>query len=69
MIALVVDEHLRLVGEAAEGGRVEDTVAVALELGAGRRRRLGDQAPRRAGRIGGIGSANRRSGLASYRVP
>ena len=45
MIALVMDEHLGLVGEAAEGGRMEDTVAVALELGARRRGRLGDQAP------------------------
>ena len=47
MIALVMDEDLGLVGEAAEGGRVDDPVAVALELGARRRRRLGDQAPRR----------------------
>ena len=31
MVALVVDEHLRLVGEAAEGGGMDDAVAVALE--------------------------------------
>ena len=46
MVALVMDEHLRLVGEAAEGGRMDDAVAVALEFGAGRRRRLGVEAPR-----------------------
>ena len=45
MVALVMDEHLRLVGEAAEGGRMDDAVAVALEFGPGRRRRLGDKAP------------------------
>ena len=45
MIALVVDEDLRLVGQAAKGGRVNDPVAVALELGARRGRRLGDEAP------------------------
>ena len=42
MIALVIDEHLGLVGEAAEGGRMDDAVAVALEFGPRRRRRLGD---------------------------
>ena len=30
MIALVVDEHLRFVFEAAEGGGMDDAVAVAL---------------------------------------
>ena len=44
MVALVIDEHLGLVGEAAEGGRVDDAVAVALEVVAGRRRRLGVEA-------------------------
>ena len=33
MIALVIDEHLGLVGEAAESGRMDDPVAVALEVG------------------------------------
>ena len=46
MIALVIDEHLGLVGEAAEGGRMDDAVAVALEFGPRRRRRLGNQARR-----------------------
>ena len=55
MIALVVDEHLRLVGEAAEGGRMDDAVPVALELRPGRRRRLGNETPRRARRIGRVG--------------
>src|SRR6516164_4382931 len=31
MIALVIDEDLRLVGQPAKGGRVDDAVAVALE--------------------------------------
>ncbi len=47
MVALVVDEHLGLVGEAAKGGRMDDAVAVALEFGAGRRRRLGEKAAAR----------------------
>ena len=55
MVALVMDEHLGLVGEAAEGGRMDDAVPVALELGSGRRRRLGNEAPGRARRIGRIG--------------
>ena len=32
MVALVIDEDLGLVGEAAEGGRMDDAVAVALEF-------------------------------------
>jgi hypothetical protein len=54
MVALVIDEHLGLVGEAAEGGRVDDAVAVALEVVAGWRRRLGVEAAQRAGGIGGV---------------
>ena len=50
MVALVMDEHLRLVGEAAEGGRMDDAVAVALERRPRRRRRLGDEAPSRGRR-------------------
>ena len=60
MIALVIDEHLGLVGEAAEGGRMDDPVAVALELGPRRRRRLGDKA-RRARGVGGVGRARRQA--------
>ena len=69
MIALVIDENLGLVGEAAERGRVDDPVAVALEFGARRRRRLGDEAPRRTRRIGGIGSAPRSSWFVRSAVP
>ena len=69
MIALVIDEHLGLVGEAAKGGRVNDAVAVALEFAAGRRRRLGDQTSRRAGRVGGVRRANRRSGFGRCSIP
>ena len=39
-VAFVVEEHLRLVDQAAERGGVHDAVAVALELGARGRRRL-----------------------------
>jgi hypothetical protein len=59
MIAAMIDEHLGLVGEAAEGGRMNDAVAVALEFGAGRRGRLGDEARGRARGIGGIGRSSR----------
>ena len=51
MIALVIDENLGLVREAAEGGRMDDAVAVALEFRARRRRRLGDEAPGRTRRV------------------
>ena len=40
MVALVEDEDLRLVREPAEGGRMDDAVAVAAEVVAGRARRL-----------------------------
>ena len=39
MVALVIDEDLRLVLEPPEGGGMDDPVPVALELAAGRRRR------------------------------
>ena len=70
MVALVVDEDLGLVGEAAEGGRVDDAVAVPLEVGAGRGGRLGE--PRRRsgiGRVRAIGGARRaRPGRRGERV-
>ncbi len=50
MIAVERHEDLRLVREAAEGGRMDDAVAVALELAARRRRRLGDRAGRASAR-------------------
>ncbi len=62
VIALVIDEDLGLVSEAAEGGLMEDPGPVALELGARRRRRFGDQAPRRGELIGCVGGASRRGG-------
>src|ERR1700722_12401847 len=40
-VALVVDEYLGLVSQAAKGTGVNDTVAVALEFAAVLRRRLG----------------------------
>ena len=54
MVAFVIDEDLRLVIQAAEGGRVQDAVAVAPVRRARRARWLGVQpAPARA-RIDGI---------------
>ncbi len=61
MVALVVDEDLRLVLQPAERGRVDDAVAVALELAAGRR--AGLAAP--AGR--GCATGRRRRARASGR--
>src|SRR5690606_33414254 len=55
MIALVVDEDLRLVDQAAESRRVDDAVAVALKLAAVARRWLGHEAAARAGRVRGVG--------------
>ena len=55
MIALVIDEDLGLVGEAAERGRMDDPVAVALELRPRRRRRLGHETPGSASGIRRIG--------------
>ena len=40
-VALVVDEHLGLVGEPAEGIAMDDAIAVALVFAAEFRRRLG----------------------------
>ena len=59
MIALVVDENLRLVLEAAEGGGMDDAVAVALEGRARRACRFVHQPAATFCRIAGIG---RRSG-------
>ena len=42
MVALVMDEHLGLVGEPAEGGGMDDAVAVALERVRVGEARLGD---------------------------
>ena len=62
MVALVMDEDLRLVGEAAEGGRMDDAVAVALEFGPGRARAVRRRgAPR--GRVGRVGRAGREPGV------
>ena len=68
MVALVIDEHLRLVGETAEGGRMDDAVAVALEVGPRRRGRLGDKARRPSG-VGGVGRASRQAGIVRHRSP
>ena len=58
VVALVVEEDLRLVLQAAERGRMDDAVAIALERGAGRARRLRDQAGRGSAQgFDGIGRA------------
>ena len=68
MIAAVIDENLGLMREAAEGGRMDDPVAVSLELRARRRRRLRDEAAGRTPRVGGVGSA-RPLGIVRCSVP
>ena len=65
VIALVMDEHLGFVREAAEGGRMDDPVAVALEFRAGLGRRLRDEA-RRARGIGRVGSGGGPPGLVRH---
>ena len=57
MIALVIDEDLRLVGETPEGRRMDDPVPVALEFGAGRRSGLRDEPSAGLRRIGGVRGA------------
>ena len=44
VIALVIDEDLRLVGQPAEGGRMQDAVAVAGIERPGRARRFRHEA-------------------------
>ena len=68
MVALVIDEHLGLVGETAEGGRMDDAVAVALEVGPRRRGRLGDKTRRPTG-VGGVRRAGRQAGIVRHRSP
>ena len=54
VVSLVIDEDLRLVGQPAECGRMDDAVAVAAEDIAGRARRLRIAAAAALRRIGGI---------------
>ena len=54
MIALVIDEDLGLVGQPAEGGRMQDAVAVAGIKRAGRARRFRHEAPPALALIRGI---------------
>jgi hypothetical protein len=51
VIALRGNEHLRLVLQAPESGRMDDPVAIAPEGVTARRLLLGEQAAARAGRI------------------
>ena len=61
MIALVEHEDLGLVLQAAEGGRMDDAVAIAPEIVAAGARRLRHEPPPAQGRVGGKGRA--RGGL------
>ena len=54
VVALMIDEHLRLVRQPAEGAGMDDAVAVAPEGVAGRARRLGKAPAPAFGWIGGI---------------
>ncbi len=55
VVALVGDEHLGLLLKAAEGGAVDDAVAIPREGGASETDRLGVYASTRPRRILGIG--------------
>ena len=55
MVALVEDEHLGLVLEAAEGGRVDDAVAIAAEGAAAFAGGLGMEPAAALRRVAGIG--------------
>ena len=63
MVAFMRDEDLRLVLEPTEGGRMDDAVAIALELPARGRGRLADQAPAAPAGAAGIGRAPALSGF------
>src|SRR5690606_12331338 len=54
MVAFMGDEHLRLVLQTPECGRMNDAVAVTLERGAGRAFRLRHEPSPRSGGIGCI---------------
>ncbi len=54
VVALVIDEHLRLVRQPPERAGMDDAVAIAPERVAGRAWRLGIAPPPAQGRIGGI---------------
>ena len=62
MVALVIDEDLRLVVQPAEGGRMQDAVAVAPIGRAGRARGLIVEPAPASARIGGIGRERGKSG-------
>ena len=66
MVALVEDEHLGLVREPPERGRMDDAVAVAAEDAAGRARRLRMQPAAALARIGRI---RRARGAADHQSP
>ncbi len=57
VVSLMGDEDLRLVLQPPEGGRMDDTVAVALERRAGGALGFDVETPARRRRIARIGSA------------
>ena len=72
MVAIGRDKHLRLGTQAAEGDRMDDPVAVALEFAARAARPLaflGEFAPAAGGGIGSVGGCvHARRGLGQRRV-
>jgi hypothetical protein len=72
MIALMEYEHLGLVSQPAECGRVDDSIAVAPERAAGRARGLGmasATAARRIGRVRRAGKSTNRHEIRSMARP
>jgi len=69
VIALVKDEDLRLVFEAAEGRRVDDAVAIALIGRARRALRLLDEAAAALGRIARVRCQESSAHGATLQVP
>ena len=63
VVALVEHEHLGLVLEAAERGRVDDPVGIAAERAAGRALGLGMEPPPARRRIGRVRRASRHLGI------
>ena len=68
VVALVVDEHLGLVRQPPEGAGMDDAVAVAPEVVAGRACRLRPAPAPAGGRIGGI-NGSRASGFDRHDCP
>jgi hypothetical protein len=69
VIALVIDEDLRLVLEAAERNRVNDPIAIALERRSGRAFRFRVKTTACMLSFGGVGRERRRESERLHRCP